>query len=624
RLSPAVRAVADAAATVGRDFTLELAAAAAGTDESAVSAALDDLIERHLVRESDARAWSYTFTHALIAATICAHTPAERRPARHRRIARVLSEANVSDAAALGTVARHWEAAQDDARASAAYQRAAEAAAAVYASAETIGYARRAASLAQDDAARFAALQLAVRGQERVGDPDALRTDVEALSACAERLGDHERFAALQSRLAYEVRVGAFDATPPLIEAMFALAERGARSERRAVAFEARGYVAAVRGLLDDAVDPLREALREAERAGLSADVARIAKRFIQVAMRKGDVAAATEELERRRRATDTSDLVERMHILSAEMTRAFVVEDLEAQRDAAEQLLAVAEQVGDVTTEAKAHAMLAHPAHRRGDVAAMRAHYDRAIDLLERLGDAHPLAVTILNRGVLELETGRIDNALAFWDRAYAIAERIGARDGLATSSINRAEALLLAGRIDAALPVARDALGRIEKTGERRLIADALVVLGAAEAAAGERSGVERIREGIARARAVGGGESLTNDLCALLEALLATGLLAEALAAAEELEGYRASGAARFPGRAEAALGRLAAARGDDAAAERWFAEGRRLVDARVRRFEPADAAAYRDFPFVRALRGDRAAAVSGGPGGGGGPR
>ncbi|MBV8579704.1 MAG: AAA family ATPase [Candidatus Eremiobacteraeota bacterium] len=618
RLPSEVRAVADAAATVGRDFTLELAAAAAGTDESAMSAALDDLIDRHLVRESDAHAWSYTFTHALIASTIYAHTPAERRPARHRRIARVLSEANVADAAALGTLARHWEAAQDAARASAAYQRAAEAAAAVYARAETIDYARRAASLTQDDAARFAALQLAVRAQERGGDPDALRADVEALRACAERLGDGERFAALQSRVAYEARVGAFDATTPLIEAMFGLAERGARSERRAVAFEARGYIAAVRGLLDDAAGPLREALREAERAGLTAEASRIAQRFIQIAIRKGDIAAATEELERRRHVTDASDLQERMHILTAEMTCAFVFEDVDAQRVAGEQLLAVAERIGDVAAEAKARAALAYAAHRHGDVAVMRAHYDRATELLERLGDAHPLVVTVLNRGALELETGRVDNALAFWDRAQPIAERIGAHDGVATLLINRAEALLLAGRAGAALPVARDALAQIETTGERRLIADALVVLGAAEAATGERSGAERIRDGIARARAVGGGASLANDLCVLVETLLATGATDEAIVAAEELEGCRA-GAARFPGRAEAALGRVAAARGDAAVAERWFAEGRRLVAARVARFEPADAAAYGDFPFVRALRGERAAAVSGGRGG-----
>jgi predicted ATPase/DNA-binding SARP family transcriptional activator len=606
RLSPEVRAVADAAATVGRDFTLELAAAASGRTEREVSTAVDDLVERHLVRESAASNWTYTFTHALIASTIYARTPAARRPARHRRIARLLSSWSASDRATLGTLARHWEAAEERPLAYEAYLRAAQAAGAVYARAEAIAYAQRAAALAADDAARFAALEIAVREHERSADAGDWAQDLERLEGCAARLGDDEQFTALASRSRHELRGGDAPRIATAVDAMLALSDRSDDPVRRAVAFESLGNLHIVRGAANDAAEALRTALRFAERAAEPDLVARVRQGLIKLLMRKGDLDEAAAELDRQRDAIAAGGrLIDRLHLARAEATRAIVLEDGALSKTVGDELLQIAEQIGDVDSAAQAHGTLAYAAHLRGDARAMRAHSDHAIAAFERLGHARSLGVTLVNRGMLEFELGRADGALAFWERAELIWERLGSRDGVVACSANRAEALLLSGRADAARPIAQRALELVRSTGDARLIADALVLVGAAECEHGERAaGLQHLREGIARRRTSGGLRALVDDLCFLIEALVAGGDADAAADVASELAAFDAM-TAKYPVRVLSTLGLAAAARGDHAAAEKYFQSGRRLLQQRVAALDSADAKAYGELTFSRRL-------------------
>jgi len=92
RLSPEAYALAEIAAVVGRGFGLELVTAVSGWTEGAVLAALDELLDRQILRDSSGRARAeYAFTHHLIQTAVYEGAAPEKIIGRHRRIAGFLN-----------------------------------------------------------------------------------------------------------------------------------------------------------------------------------------------------------------------------------------------------------------------------------------------------------------------------------------------------------------------------------------------------------------------------------------------------------------------------------------------------------------------------------------------------
>lgn len=606
RLDADVRAVADAAATVGRAFTVDVVAAASGRSEALVHDALEELLERHLVHAAGADGETYAFAHALIASAIYAATPADLRPLRHRRIARALQRTAAADRVLLGDQARHWDLAGDRERAHAAYVDAAEAALAVFARDEAASYARRAAALASGDAEAYRAISIALRAAERSADTDGRKADLERLDAIVVRLGDAERLFALDAWGKYHAQAGDAERHAQSVDGLAALAATSDEPRWRITALEARAYMLMTVGRVGEAEAPTVEAAALASAIGDEASHARLLMRLVHTRMRLGKSDAALDVLKRRREAlTPSGSPTEWLELLSAELNCAFVLEEMEIGARAGTEQLALARRVGDVEAEARAHGALSYVAHSHGDAAGMREHSDLGLAAFERIGESRSLSVTLGNRGTLEFELGRVDEALHFWERAGKIAARIGARDGVASATLNRAEAELLRERFDVAAVIAAEALDRARETREERHIAEGLVVLGAAKCAIGKRTGLRNIREGIARRRAAGGGQrSLPHELAYLVEALVRVGDLGAAAKAADELAALDIA-TARYPARVHLVLWTLYDAAGNAAAARHHLSEGRRLLHARLDALGPADAHAYRALPFSRVL-------------------
>jgi hypothetical protein len=330
--------------------------------------------------------------------------------------------------------------------------------------------------------------------------------------------------------------------------------------------------------------------------------------RLAYVQLRLGDGARALETLRQRRAILNESGTpAEWLDLLNAELNCAFTLEEMEIGRRAGAEQLALARRVGDLDSEGKAHGALSYVAHWEGDALRMREHSDLALATFERIGGRRALSVTLNNRGTLEFELGRIDDALRFWERAEHVCEGIGARDGVVTAAINRAEAELLRERYEVSAALGRRAVELARDTGEKRHLAEALVALGAANVALGNHDeGLRDLREGIAMRRAAGGARSLPNELCYLVEASLHAGDLATAREAAEELAQLDVA-SAKYPARVHLVLSRFHHAAGDPAAAQRSADEGRRLLRQRLAELTPPDAKAYRALPFSRALSG-----------------
>ena len=143
QLSPAGRALAELAATTGRQFDFNVLCAAAELADEVLVQSLDELWQRRIIREQGGGA--YDFSHDKIRETAYNGLSLARRRLLHRRVAQAFAQLHVHDLDVVsGQIGRHYELAGLLEPAVAHYRRAAEASEQVYANADAILYYRRA------------------------------------------------------------------------------------------------------------------------------------------------------------------------------------------------------------------------------------------------------------------------------------------------------------------------------------------------------------------------------------------------------------------------------------------------------------------------------------------------
>ncbi|PZS01761.1 MAG: hypothetical protein DLM69_04695, partial [Candidatus Chloroheliales bacterium] len=124
RLPVNTRLIAEVAAIAGTAFNLELIREVAGWDEGETLTALDELLDRGLVREAGRRSgYDYAFTHHLIQEAIHNAIDQMVRKRRHRRLALVLEEIYPQRQEELALeLASHFDQGDDPTRAVPYYQ----------------------------------------------------------------------------------------------------------------------------------------------------------------------------------------------------------------------------------------------------------------------------------------------------------------------------------------------------------------------------------------------------------------------------------------------------------------------------------------------------------------------
>jgi tetratricopeptide (TPR) repeat protein len=205
------RAVAEIAAVAGEAFTVDIVREIAGLPEGELLDGLDELLDRHLIRESTERErYEYAFTHHLVHGAIYEAIPSGARARRHRRIARILDEL-VSDnlGERAGEIALHYERGRDAASAAVHYAAAAHRAARLHANAEARDLSSRALTLAPgSDLERYDLLLLRSRMSARLGDENAESTGLGELEQVAARCGVDAMCATLVRRIDLAFRSG--------------------------------------------------------------------------------------------------------------------------------------------------------------------------------------------------------------------------------------------------------------------------------------------------------------------------------------------------------------------------------------------------------------------------------
>jgi predicted ATPase/DNA-binding SARP family transcriptional activator len=145
QLSSACRMVVGVAAVVGREFRMDLLSEGSGIGEDGAASALDELLERRLVREqSDG---SYDFSHASIREVAYAGLSSARRRLLHQRIARALIASAAGSNGSAAAIAQHLNQGKLIEEAVPYYERAAEVASRIYAYEEAIGHLNQALAL---------------------------------------------------------------------------------------------------------------------------------------------------------------------------------------------------------------------------------------------------------------------------------------------------------------------------------------------------------------------------------------------------------------------------------------------------------------------------------------------
>lgn len=197
QLSPAGQEVAGLAATVGREFTVDLLTRASSRDEEQVVDALDELWRRRIVRERGAQA--YDFTHDKLRDVAYRRESPARRRLLHRRVAQAMERLHGTDLDGVsGQLAVHYANAGWLERAIGFYHRAARVAHRVFANEEVIEMLSAALELLPQEPPGHArdtreldvltTLGVALVIREGYGTPAVIDTYTRAWRCC-ERLG---------------------------------------------------------------------------------------------------------------------------------------------------------------------------------------------------------------------------------------------------------------------------------------------------------------------------------------------------------------------------------------------------------------------------------------------------
>ncbi|MFL5664756.1 MAG: ATP-binding protein [Ktedonobacteraceae bacterium] len=146
QLSASAREFVELAATIGREFTLDLLSTVGNTDTDSAVCALDELWHKRIVREHGAN--SYDFTHDKLREVAYGEISSPQRRMLHRRVAQALEAIHAEDLDAVsGQIASHYERAGLIEQALPSYQRAAAVAQRVYANEDAISLLSRSLEL---------------------------------------------------------------------------------------------------------------------------------------------------------------------------------------------------------------------------------------------------------------------------------------------------------------------------------------------------------------------------------------------------------------------------------------------------------------------------------------------
>jgi tetratricopeptide (TPR) repeat protein len=220
------------------------------------------------------------------------------------------------------------------------------------------------------------------------------------------------------------------------------------------------------------------KALRLAERLGETSAASRAHGIFGRVFGRIGNTEKARQNLERAVELARGTDQGETILALSALGRHLEIAEaDIAGAREAFEEALALAEQVGVLPAQVELHASLAQLASYGADWERVERSTKASAELAEREGLVGKLSLPYTLQGLLRWREGRLEESTVLFERAYELAEQVGWSELAYQALYGLAYTLRDAGDLDAAAAALDRAIDVCERAG---LIAQSIEATG------------------------------------------------------------------------------------------------------------------------------------------------
>ncbi|MBL8046075.1 MAG: protein kinase, partial [Anaerolineales bacterium] len=347
------------AAVIGREFDFPLLLRAGELNEDALVEALETAERAQLIEElrgvRNAGREAFTFVHALIPAALRESVSGLRRHRMHKRVAAALEQLRPDD---FETLAYHYGQAGDETRARLYYRKAGDRARAVYANDDAIRFYTEALTLMPEgESDQFELLASRARLYDFVGRRPEQKTDVEALTALAEKLDDDaRRLEALLAQGDYEAAVG-FVGKDSQAQRAVELARQLKDPAREGRALIQLGWITRLLNNFTQSRDALRAAAEIFKREGLLSEAAESLHTLSLVLSDLNEMAEA-QTIVREALALSQQAKDKRQEATSLRRI-AILLKDEDKDEEAlrvAEQALALHRQLGD--RESECHAL--------------------------------------------------------------------------------------------------------------------------------------------------------------------------------------------------------------------------------------------------------------------------
>ena len=491
RLSEHARTAAEIAACIGDRFSRDAVREVSAWDEAELTEALDELLDRRIVREAAGRGFlEYAFTHQLVQESIARTVAPQHAAVRRRRVARVLERLYPERVPELSaSLAAHYEAGGDIANATRCYLQAVRRSIAVGAVAEARAQCGRALAIATDLRTRTELLLESVAIETRAGDRESQHAAIEALEQADRDLGDLDiHRAALLHRMEYASTIGDLAMHERAASALReCLSEGDARAE--AALHQAESKMSYAGGRLGEAYASAQAALAASRGAGDDAGTTRALCSLAQVEAYRGQLTHADALFDEAASvAARAADPVLEFLALSSGWNIAYQRRDLQRCLALCSRALDVAIKIGDRQAEAQAHGRMGITLGLLGGHwRKSREHFGEARRMYMETGNLAGSGGTLINQAVVEFRLGAFDRALSATEEAIELFDRANDLRGRITGLSNLALERGWIGDIDGAREAGEAALELARRLEFKLAEPSTLENLAAAEGVAG-----------------------------------------------------------------------------------------------------------------------------------------
>jgi DNA-binding SARP family transcriptional activator/tetratricopeptide (TPR) repeat protein len=484
RLSTETRRIAAVAAVCGNAFDADVVCSAAGASGAPGLAAIEELLERQIVRETaGAGGFAFAFGHHLICAALYASLGPAERTLRHARVARALERFHHRNLDSIAAeIARHHTAAGEYAAGATWYSRAARAASAIFAHDEAVRFAGLALehSAGRDERIRLLLLRETANGRlgrraDQLRDLDRLDTEADAPSEMCESLRRRvEVLHALDDR----------DAERDAVAALRAHAAQTGDPHWLGVAACAQAWLEVSLGRYAAAEPLAREAVDRLAGTGDHSERLEALAALVEIDMATGRPEAVEATLlEAQSLAGEARDDRGLAAVLMQAASASVAGQQFDRALAVSERAAELYRSLGDVVGEARALVNVAAAAVRQSRWEAARSANLRAAATFALAGDTRGSARVFMNLAMLHGRCGAIDEGRRYLLLAREHQRRLQDDRAITASLLNESFLALWQRRPSEAQALATQALERAQRMNHVSYRAAALANLGAAE---------------------------------------------------------------------------------------------------------------------------------------------